>query len=55
MNDLWKIWRHVTPREGILFVGGVMLASLFIHYMVMTTTNRYAEGLLGTVSAGGGM
>jgi hypothetical protein len=48
MDDLWKIWRHAGPRDALKFLIGIMLASLFIHYMVMTTTGRYAEGLLGT-------
>lgn len=47
MNDLWKIWQHITPREGILAIGAVMIASFLIHIMVMTLSDRYAEALLG--------
>lgn len=47
MNDLWKIWRVVTPREGVKIVGLVCLASFIIHIMVMTASDRYVTGLLG--------
>ena len=47
MSDLWKIWRLVTPREGVIAVGVVMAASLLIHVMVMTLSDRYATALLG--------
>ena len=47
MNDLWKIWRLITPREGALALAGLMLASFLIHVMVMTLSDRYAAALLG--------
>lgn len=47
MNDLWKIWRHVTPREGIKGLLILFLASFLIHVMVMSLSDRYAAGLLG--------
>jgi hypothetical protein len=47
MDDLWKIWYHITPREGVLALGGLCLASFAIHVMVMTASSRYAIGLLG--------
>jgi hypothetical protein len=51
MNDLWKIWQFVTPREGVLGLVGLFLASFLIHVMVMTASDRYAEGLLGAAGA----
>lgn len=47
MQDLWKLWRYVTPREGVLGLGVLMLASFLIHVMIMTASDRYAAGLLG--------
>jgi hypothetical protein len=47
MQDLWKIWRHLTPREGLLGLGVLMLASFLIHVMIITNSERYAAGLLG--------
>ena len=47
MNDIWKIWRFVTPREGVLGLGALMVASFLIHVMVITSVDRYAEALLG--------
>ena len=51
MNDFWKIWQHVTPREGIMALFFLMIASFLIHVMVMTASDRYAEGLLGSAAA----
>lgn len=48
MFDIWKIWRFVTPREGILALLFLFAASFLIHVMVMTASNRYAEALLGS-------
>ena len=45
--DLWKIWKVLTPREGVLALGGVMLASFVIHMMVMLASDRYSSALLG--------
>lgn len=46
--DLWKIWKVVTPREGIYLIGLVMLASFLIHLVVMLGgSDRYINGLLG--------
>lgn len=48
MNDLWKVWRQVFPREAI--VGGfliLILASFMIHVVVMLGSDRYITGLLG--------
>ncbi|MEL6220104.1 MAG: hypothetical protein AAFR79_16825 [Pseudomonadota bacterium] len=47
MNDLWKIWRLVSPREGALALAVLMLASFAIHMMVMLASDRYSAGLLG--------
>ncbi len=47
MDDLWKIWRHITPREGILALLFLFVASFLIHVMVITNSERYATGLLG--------
>lgn len=47
MNDLWKIWQHVTPREGVRALVLLFIASFLIHVMVMTASERYAAGLLG--------
>ncbi|SEA69469.1 hypothetical protein [Rubrimonas cliftonensis] len=47
MNDLWKIWRHITPREGVLGLLVLMLASFLIHVMVVSLSERYVTGLLG--------
>ncbi|MEM1384024.1 MAG: light-harvesting protein [Pseudomonadota bacterium] len=47
MNELWKIWRLVSPREGALALGVVMLASLMIHLIVMFGSDRYIDRLLG--------
>jgi hypothetical protein len=51
MNDLWKIWQYITPREGVLALFFLFVASFLIHVMVMTASDRYAVGLLG--AAGG--
>jgi hypothetical protein len=51
MNDIWKIWQYVTPREGILALFFLFIASFLIHVMVMTASDRYAEGLLGAAGA----
>jgi hypothetical protein len=51
MNDLWKIWQFVTPREGVLGLLVLFIASFLIHVMVMTASDRYAEGLLGAAGA----
>jgi hypothetical protein len=47
MIEMWKIWRFVTPREGILGLAGLFLASFLVHVMVMTASGRYAAALLG--------
>ena len=47
MNDLWKIWQHITPREGIMGLGGLMLASFLIHVIVILSNDRYVSALLG--------
>lgn len=47
MDDLWKIWRQVTPREGILAVGAICVGSFLIHLVVMLGTDRYINALLG--------
>jgi hypothetical protein len=47
MQDLWKMWRYLTPREGVLALGALMLASFLIHVMIMTASDRYVTGLLG--------
>jgi hypothetical protein len=47
MNDLWKMWRYLTPREGVIALAGLILASFLIHVMIMTVSERYATGLLG--------
>ena len=47
MNDIWKIWQHITPREGIKALMYLFLASFLVHVMVMTASDRYAVGLLG--------
>ncbi len=46
--DIWKIWQHITPREGILGLAGLFLASFIIHMMVMLASDRYSQALLGT-------
>ncbi|MEL6198299.1 MAG: hypothetical protein AAFT19_10655 [Pseudomonadota bacterium] len=45
--ELWKIWQQITPREGVLGLAGLMVASFIIHMMVMLASDRYAAGLLG--------
>ncbi|MEO0819429.1 MAG: hypothetical protein AAF074_03290 [Pseudomonadota bacterium] len=47
MNDLWKIWQQITPREGVIGLAGLMLASFIIHMMVMLASDRYSSALLG--------
>ena len=47
MDDLWKIWRHFTPREGLIGVGLVMAASFLMHLVIMLGSDRYLAGLLG--------
>ncbi|MEL6208872.1 MAG: hypothetical protein AAFR44_01560 [Pseudomonadota bacterium] len=47
MNDLWKIWQQITPREGVIGLAVLMLASFAIHMMVMLASDRYSAGLLG--------
>jgi hypothetical protein len=47
MDDLWKIWRHISPREGIIGLAVLMAASFAIHMMVMLASDRYSTGLLG--------
>lgn len=47
MDDLWKVWRLITPREGLFAIGGVMVASFIIHLVVMLGSDRYINGLLG--------
>lgn len=47
MQDIWKIWRLITPREGLFILGGVMVASFLIHLVVMLGSERYISGLLG--------
>jgi hypothetical protein len=47
MNDLWKLWRVVSPREGALALLFLFLAAFLVHVMVMTASDRYAAALLG--------
>lgn len=50
MNDIWKVWQQVSPREAILLWGSILvIGSFLIHVMVMTASDRYAAGLLGAL------
>jgi hypothetical protein len=47
MNDTWKIWQFITPREGILGLLLLFVASVFIHVMVFTLSDRFLDAYLG--------
>ncbi|MEM9009872.1 MAG: hypothetical protein AAGE18_01500 [Pseudomonadota bacterium] len=47
MNDLWRIWKVITPREGVIAIAAVMAASFIMHIVIMFASESYSSGLLG--------
>ncbi|MEO0999458.1 MAG: hypothetical protein AAFW69_02460 [Pseudomonadota bacterium] len=47
IQDLWKIWRVITPRDGLMAIGAVMAASFVMHIVIMIVSEQYSAGLLG--------
>lgn len=47
MDDLWKIWKQVSVKEGLIGLGLIMGASFVMHIIIMLASDRYSGGLLG--------